>query len=156
MSLSERLIALRQAKGLTTNKLAKMAGIAQSTLRDIEIGQKQPTIPTLSQICDALGVTLSEFFSDTEQELTLELRRLVENAKQLDPDQIEALNQFIKTMTQSTASVVDEDGVDYGDTLAAHRTDNPTDDMEPEAWDSIQTFKKFVRKDQDSKRKSGK
>ena len=62
MNVASRIIYLREQKGLTTNKLANMAGISQSHLREIELGLRNPTVETLSYFCDALGVTLEEFF----------------------------------------------------------------------------------------------
>ena len=58
MNVASRIIYLREQKGLTTNKLANMAGISQSHLREIELGLRNPTVETLSYFCDALGVTL--------------------------------------------------------------------------------------------------
>lgn len=64
MNLGERLIELRTAKGLTTNKLANLAGVSQSHLREIELGKRNPTVETLSYFCDVLGVSLSDFFAE--------------------------------------------------------------------------------------------
>ena len=61
-----RIVQLRQNKNITTNKLANMAGISQSFLRDIELGNKNPTVETLSYICSALDVSLQYFFSQSD------------------------------------------------------------------------------------------
>ncbi len=66
MEVGQRIKELREAKGLTVNRLANMAGISQSYLRDVELGNKNPTVETLSYFCDALGITLGEFFVDRE------------------------------------------------------------------------------------------
>ena len=42
MNVASRIIYLREQKGLTTNKLANMAGISQSHLREIELGLRNP------------------------------------------------------------------------------------------------------------------
>ena len=65
MNVGLRIKALREQKGITVNKLANLAGISQSYLRDVELGNKNPTVETLSYFCDALGVTLRDFF-DTD------------------------------------------------------------------------------------------
>lgn len=67
MNVGKRIIALRTAKQLSTNKLANMAGISQSFLRDVELGVKNPTVETLSYFCDALDISLSDFFSDNNE-----------------------------------------------------------------------------------------
>ena len=68
MDIARRIISLRTSRKITTNKLANMAGISQSYLREIELGNKNPTVEILSYICDALNISLKEFF--TEEELT--------------------------------------------------------------------------------------
>lgn len=67
MNLGERLVELRTAKGLTTNKLANLAGVSQSHLREIELGKRNPTVETLTYFCDVLGVSLSDFFADNNE-----------------------------------------------------------------------------------------
>ena len=67
MNVGERIRELRENAGYTVNKLANLAGISQSYLRDIELGNKNPTVETLSYFCDALNITLKDFF-DREQE----------------------------------------------------------------------------------------
>ena len=51
----------RMKRGLSQNQLAKLAGIPQSVLSDIECGKtKAPRIDTLQAIAAALGVTVDE------------------------------------------------------------------------------------------------
>ena len=51
MNVGGRITELRKKKGITTNRLAYLAGISQSYLRDIELGKKNPTVEVLSYIC---------------------------------------------------------------------------------------------------------
>lgn len=67
VNIGERLVQLRKLKGITTNKLANIAGVSQSHLREIERGSKNPTVETLSYFCDALGISLADFFSEDIQ-----------------------------------------------------------------------------------------
>lgn len=81
-----RIVQLRQKKNITTNKLANMAGVSQSFLRDIELGNKKPTVETLSYICAALGVSLQSFFSceeDALQPFLLSALRLLNEQEQM-------------------------------------------------------------------------
>lgn len=64
MDVGKRITNLRATKGLTTTALAHKAGLAQSHLRDIELGNKNPTVETVSYICEALDISLAEFFSE--------------------------------------------------------------------------------------------
>lgn len=63
MDVPKKIAELRRASGLSQNALAKKAGIGQSTVREIELGTKSPNVITLEKICDALGLTLAEFFA---------------------------------------------------------------------------------------------
>ncbi len=94
MEIGERIKELRQKKGITVNKLANLSGVSQSYLRDIELGNKQPTVEYLSYICDALGISLSRFFSDEKEinELDILLDNLTEKQKSL-------LAEFLKSIT---------------------------------------------------------
>lgn len=95
MDISARIIELREKNGYTTNKLAKKAGIGQSTLREIEIGLKQPNIVTLERICSAINIRLSEFFTDETQELPLEIELIIEKIKKLSPQRLQILNAVL-------------------------------------------------------------
>ena len=92
MDISNRIKYFRTQKGITVNKLANLAGISQSYLRDIELGNKQPTVEYLSYICDGLGISLAAFFNDeASDELGLLINRL--NYKQK-----ESLINFLKSL----------------------------------------------------------
>jgi len=66
MDVSKRIIELREMRNMSTNKLANEAGVSQSYLREIELGKKNPTVEMLSYICDALKITLRDFFSEND------------------------------------------------------------------------------------------
>ena len=52
---------VRKANGISQNKLAKLSGVPQSVICDIESGKtKAPRIDTLKAIADVLGVTVDE------------------------------------------------------------------------------------------------
>lgn len=70
MNVGKRLKELREKAGLTVNKLANMAGISQSYLRDVELGNKNPTVETLSYFCDALNISLKSFFDTDNNEIS--------------------------------------------------------------------------------------
>ncbi len=69
MKVGERIKELREKIGFTQNKLAEWAGVSQTHLRRIELGEADVTVGYLQMICDALGVTLKDFFSvETDQD----------------------------------------------------------------------------------------
>lgn len=95
IDVAKRLIYLREMRGITTNKLANLAGISQSDVRKIELGTSNPTVETLSYFCDVLGVSLSEFFNEDENELN---EILVSSLKKLNEQQQLKLADFINEM----------------------------------------------------------
>ena len=59
--LAENIRRLRKKKGLSQEKLARLADISNNTLIKIEQGiAKEPTITTVSKVASALGVSIDE------------------------------------------------------------------------------------------------
>lgn len=59
--LSENIKKFRKKKGLSQDKLAKLADVTLTTLVKIESGvNDNPTIRTLKKIADALDVSIDE------------------------------------------------------------------------------------------------
>lgn len=100
MNIGTRITELREAKGLSTNALSKKAGVAQSHLREIEMGNKQPGIDVLDRICRGLETTLVDFLEDNTEnkEFSTEMRRLIRAAEKLKPDQVELITKFIESV----------------------------------------------------------
>ena len=91
--VSNRIKELRLQRGLTVNGLANLAGISQSYLREIELGNKKPTIEYLEYICDALKVSLVAFF-----DIPNDSDELIVAISVLNQKQKEKLAAFIKSM----------------------------------------------------------
>jgi len=64
MDVSKRIIALRERCGLTQNGLAERAGVSQTHLRRVELGQADITVGHLQLLCDAMGISINEFFNE--------------------------------------------------------------------------------------------
>lgn len=64
--IGQRLRSLRSEKGLTILELAAKAGVSSGIISQIERGNSNPSIKTLSKLRAALGVNLWEFL-DSEQ-----------------------------------------------------------------------------------------
>lgn len=59
--LSKNLRKLREQKGLSQDRLAKLADIANNTIIKIEQGENQnPTLDTLKKMAKALGVSVDK------------------------------------------------------------------------------------------------
>lgn len=99
IDIGKRIKELRGQKGLTTNGLAYKTGISQSYIRELEAGKyNNPTIGIIDEVCWALGVTISEFFAESEQKtkkLNDDFEKVV---SRLSPEQKESLTKFLNTM----------------------------------------------------------
>ena len=62
----QRIDKLIEKNGLSYYALAAKAGLSSSTIANIHRRNTVPSIATLDAICNAFGITLSEFFSDDE------------------------------------------------------------------------------------------
>lgn len=68
MRLGAVISRLRTERNLTRAELADKAQIGVTTVYDLEKGTEDPRLITLSLICNALGVRLSELFAEAEKE----------------------------------------------------------------------------------------
>ena len=59
MSRGERIRRYRKMKGLTQKSLAEKIGLAESAVRNYELGLLDPSQETLAALSDALGVPMS-------------------------------------------------------------------------------------------------
>jgi transcriptional regulator with XRE-family HTH domain len=60
-NLANNIKKLREAKGLSQEKLARLADVANNTLIKMESGENQnPTLDTLKKVAKALGVSVDD------------------------------------------------------------------------------------------------
>lgn len=60
----EKILQLKNERGWSLYKLADEAGLPQSTVANMFPRKTLPSLYTLSQICEAFGITMSEFFNE--------------------------------------------------------------------------------------------
>lgn len=63
MDVLERIDTLRMARGWSINRLALEAMLTQSTLNNLYTRKTEPKLSTLRALCQALGISLAEFFA---------------------------------------------------------------------------------------------
>lgn len=98
MDILERLRELQQQYGWSDYKIAKEAGISPNTVSNIYRRNNVPRIETLELLCDAFGITMSQFFADNDLlEVTPELKDLFEKWSSLSDEQKSALWQIMRT-----------------------------------------------------------
>lgn len=99
MDILEKIKDLTADRGWTIYKLSEASGISQSTLSNMFTRKTLPSITTLSQLCEAFNITLSEFFkennnnSDDEIFMLLKYRQLSITNKSIV---LELINSMLK------------------------------------------------------------
>ena len=85
MDVSKRLISLRVQCGLTQNGLAERAGVSQTHLRRVELGQADITIGHLQLLCDAMSISIQDFFKEESEpdEMAMAFSKLSPKQKKL-------------------------------------------------------------------------
>ena len=66
MNTLERIRYHMKLRGWSEYRLAKESDLSQSTIANIFRRDTIPSIPTLECICNAFGLTLSQFFADSD------------------------------------------------------------------------------------------
>lgn len=99
MDIGKRIKNIRLSKEINASRLASKAFISQSYLSDIEAGRTTPSLDKLFTICEALDISLSEFFGDIP-ELPVDIIRLVENAQKLEEEEVKLLSNFIELIVK--------------------------------------------------------
>ena len=71
MDVQKRIQILMKNKGWSEYRLAKESGLPQSTISHIFRRNTAPTYPTIEAVCNAFGVTISQFFADDGETVVL-------------------------------------------------------------------------------------
>ena len=93
MDISKRIITLRAQCGYTQNGLAERAGVSQTHLRRVERGEADITVGHLQLLCDAMNVSLKEFFSEEPETDTVAAA-----FSKLSPKQKKLLIAFLESL----------------------------------------------------------
>lgn len=101
MDILERITQLRKERHWSEYQLAEKSGLTQSTISSWYRKNMLPSIPSLSKICDAFGITLSQFFLDSNCSTVLlndSQIELLKHSSKLSPEQLDALILFLKKL----------------------------------------------------------
>ena len=96
--LSSRVQYLRETRELTQAELAKRASVSQSTVAQIESGDKNPSVETLEKIASALDINLAIFFAQDDIHIfdMKRLRQRYQSPSELNPTLYKALGEVIR------------------------------------------------------------
>ena len=78
MDITKRVDDLCKLYGMSKYRLSQLTGISQSAFSKMSRQQSSLSVETIHRICDALGISMAQFFADqntypdlTSQQLTL-------------------------------------------------------------------------------------
>jgi len=98
MNILDKINELRNKRGWSIYKLSEESGVSQSTLSNMFVRGTNPNITTLSMICDALGISLGEFFGETSSHLSSDEIILLSNFRKLDDKEKNIVLSLIDTI----------------------------------------------------------
>lgn len=102
MDVLKRIDDIMKKQNLTDYQLAKLSNLSLSTLSNMRRRNTVPSIQTLQTICNALGITLSQFFVDEDTELypiSPEQKPFFDYYIHLSDEQQHLLLELVKNMT---------------------------------------------------------
>jgi len=102
LDVLNKITELREERNWSEYQLAERSGLTQSTISSWYRKNMTPSIPSLSKICDAFGITLSQFFLEDGENNTVLLNErqllLLKHASRLTPDQFDSLICFLQKL----------------------------------------------------------
>lgn len=93
-----RIKEIRKQRNIKTVALSIDCGVSRPFITGIENNQKKCSIENLEKICNALNITLSEFFSTEPSKITSQEYVLLDSARKLSSEQLELLTAFIRSI----------------------------------------------------------
>ncbi len=100
MDISQRLKDVRTAKDISVYRLSQLSGVSETHIRDLERGDKNPSLDTLHRLAVPLGYSLPELLNETGRAsyLSEKERVLIECFRHLSDDKADTLLAFLKTL----------------------------------------------------------
>ena len=101
MDILNRILELRSERNWSEYQLAERSGITQSTISAWFRLNTLPTIPSLLKICDAFGITMSQFFMEDGENipnLTPSQKEVLYQVSKLSEEQQNKLAEFLKVL----------------------------------------------------------
>ena len=98
MDIINRIKDLAFERGWSVYQLSNEADIGQSTLTNMFTRKTLPSLVTLEKLCNAFGITLSQFFEDENGgcKLSLQEKELLSNFRKLSKDKQKHLIGLIR------------------------------------------------------------
>ena len=109
-NIGQRILQLRESRGMTQSQLQARSRVSRSYLSRIESGQMTPSLGTLEKISEALGVGLNRFFvPESNGEALLEdafIQGLRPFLRQLDWEQWQSILKRLAAISDHVGSAM--------------------------------------------------
>lgn len=96
MSVLNRIREISKDRGLTLKEVARKAGIGENSIYKWKTAS--PSTKSLEKVAKALGVTVEDLMSDSDDKQTPEYRAIQRKAKELSPVNQKKLLDMIETI----------------------------------------------------------
>lgn len=95
-----KISALREERGWTTYRLAKLSGIPQSTISTWYRKNLLPPVDKLELICQTFGISMADFFNDTDMlvSMTEDEKNMLLQWGRLTPGQRKAVLNIVNLL----------------------------------------------------------
>ena len=102
IDIRSRLKQLMDERGLNMYSLAKRSNLSWNTIKNIFGRSTNPTVTTLSMLCDGLGITLAQFFEENGDttHLTAEQQHLINRWDQLSDREKQTISDMIDVILE--------------------------------------------------------
>ena len=96
----EEITKLRLERNWSEYELSKYSGVPQSTISTWYRKNQVPTLQNIARICEGMGITLSQFFSDGDDAISLtpEQRELLDNWSALTFEKQQVVKELLRKM----------------------------------------------------------
>ncbi len=97
MDIIAKIEKLKNERGWTDYELAQQSMVTQSTIASMKARSSPPKIDTLQAICNAFGITLAQFFLESEEieVLSEQEKNILEGFRKLPLKKQKALIELI-------------------------------------------------------------
>ena len=97
--ISERMTALRIKKGVSEFRMSYDMGHSSSYINTIALGKAMPSMGEFLYMCDYLGVTPAEFFTEDVSD-PIAFNELTEESKKLSRRDFEMVLEFMRRLNE--------------------------------------------------------
>ena len=105
MDVAGRLDELMRERGLNKYALAKRSGVSWNTINNLYSRHTNPSVETLSQLCDGLGITLVQFFDaeGASSHLTARQQRVLDRWEALGEREKGVVDELLDLLSRGRA-----------------------------------------------------